>query len=134
MRQTFGDLSLGDPQLFNFFFLQKGVRAEVVCAPICESFDLQVRISLPGGCAPVSLEFDYARGTCQGSVLGLICGTRCRTMRCGSVQHVGKLKELAFDFQRTTVGPKEKTWLVWECDGLWWWSRSLSFVLELWTT
>ena len=50
------------------FFLQKGVHPEAVCAPMRESFDLQGRISLPG--APVSPEFDYARGTRQGSVDG----------------------------------------------------------------
>ena len=41
--------------------LQKGVRPEVVCALIRESFDLQEKISLPG--APLSSGFEYARGT-----------------------------------------------------------------------
>ena len=34
---------------------------------------------------------------------GLICGTKCWTMRFGNLQLVGKLRELAFDSQRTAA-------------------------------
>ena len=48
--------------------LQEGVHPEAVSARLRESFDLQGRLSLPG--APISLEFDHARDTRQGSVEG----------------------------------------------------------------
>ena len=84
-------------------FLQKGVHPEAVCA---QSYDLQGRISQPG--APVSPEFDYARGIRHGSGDGPDSWNQVLDNALREPAARSETKKMAFDLRRTSVGPKRK--------------------------